>query len=106
MNGTQTSRSIAAGSGPGVQALINEWTDTGFMVESTFSNGRWWHRRGNPGEKLLPPESMTLTSIISSADPAAPALINEWTAAGSAVVSLPIGGLWYHRRAEPKAATR
>jgi hypothetical protein len=99
-----TSRSIIANTGPEVEHLIGEWVTEGFMAESTFANGRWWHRRVDRTTRMTP-TPMDLGPVIASADPDAAARIGAWLKDGNAVVSVPFAAGW-HNRATVKAVTR
>lgn len=93
-------RSIIAGTGPDVEALINEWTEDGYAVESSYDNGRWWHRRLAPEQVRdvnIPANRIELSTAVASTDPSAPDTINDWAEAGHVVVSARIGGAWWNR---------
>lgn len=102
----ETTRSIAVGNGPDVQALVGGWAAAGFVVESSYDGDRWWHRKIGPewiGHVNLPTNLMTAYATIESSGAGSAERIGRWLADGNMVTSRLFGSGWFNQAAKAGA---
>jgi hypothetical protein len=107
MTPIQNTRSIAVGTGPDIQALINEWAEAGFVVESSHDGDRWWHRRISPEyikDVNLPTNPINLFAAVDSSGTGASEMIGRWLGDGYMVASVPLAGTWLNRAGQRAGA--
>lgn len=93
-------RTIAAGSGPDVQALVATWIAEGYVVESARDARGWWHRRILPeivNDVRIPHALMVTYATVGSNGEGAAEMIGGWLAGGHMVNSKRFGAAWFNQ---------